>query len=386
MKVGMLIDELISGGFQKVAIMEAKYFQKLGFEVFLVVLHRTKNKGYIDLIKQNNIKVIYLSDRLPFFLRINFHFPFFAFFSFFHIFYPLFIYKYIQDKEFDVFITHGTYTSFSSISIFNKLKIPYICFVHDSITYILNQKYKDKFLGRFLSILIPIANKLDIMIIKNAKSIIAFPDMITEMKKIFPTYNNYHKIFNGCETIEESKINFKKSNFAISVTKWDQGKNFIFLLDIWNDLEKKIALKIIGTFHPVSLKYEMEELIKQKGLKESIEIIGPVNESELSEYYKNAKFLIHPCKEAFGMTILEASANGCPAVFTDNSGVAVLYSDKIKKWLPEENNLYEYKNIINKFVQENQNEYENLVKEYFISAKNNSWIKHCKQIKKLINA
>ncbi len=384
MKIGILIDELISGGFQKVALMEAKYLKKLGHDVSLVILHKIKIEGYIDLIKNNNINVIYISDRLPCYLKINFRFPFFAFFSFMHIFYPFFIYKYIRKNEFDIFITHGTYTAFSSIRIKKKIKIPYICFVHDPITYIINQKYKDKFLGNFSKLLTPIAKKLDKMIIKNATSVFAFPDMIDEMKKTYPDYPHYYEIFNGCESIDQDDVEYGKRNYCISVTKWDQGKNFELLIEIWKKLSNRIPLKVVGSFSPVKLEKDYRRKIKENSLSEYIEIIGKVSETELINYYKNAKFLIHPCREAFGMTILEASANGCPAIFTRNSGVARLYPKFIKTKLPNENDLMEYINIINYFIKVPEQEYRVLVNDYYKTAKENSWENHCKKINTLI--
>lgn len=380
MKIGILIDELISGGFQKVAIMEAKYFQKMGYEVFLVVLHRAENEGYKELIKENKIKVIYLSDRLPFYLRINFRFPFFAFFSFFHIFYPFFIHKYMKKEEFDIFIAHGTYTAFSSIAISTKLKIPYICFVHDSVTYILNQKYKNKFLGNFLGILIPVANKIDKMIVKNAKLIIAFPEMINKLKTIVPNYQYYQPIYNGCEPIDERKINYNKKNYAIAVTKWDQGKNFEFLLSVWLNLDKKIPLKVIGPFYPGKLQIEFRKKILEYKLGDYIKLVGAKDEVELNKYYSEAKFLIHPCKEAFGMTILEASAKGCPAIFTKNSGVAELFSEDIKMRLPNENDIKKYKNTINCLAKLTQQEHRKLINSYYKVAMENSWKNHCKKL------
>jgi len=380
MKIGILIDELIPGGFQKVAIMEAKYFKKLGHEASLVVLHRIKNEGYEDLIKENNIRVIRLSDRLPFLLKINFKFPFFAFFSFFHIFYPTFIWRYIERDEFDFFITHGTYTTFSSIAIKKKLKIPFISFIHDSVTYILENKYRNKFPNGVFVALLFVAKRLDCKIINNSDAVIAFPDMIKEMKNICPAYQNYHEIFNGCEAIKETEINFNKSNFAIAATKWDQGKNFGFLLDIWNSSNIKIPLKVIGSFHPATLKDEMEQLVNKKGLNGIVEIVGQVTEEELSKYYRNAKFLVHPCREAFGMTILEASANGCPAIFTNNSGVAVLYPSAVRDRLPVENDLKGYSKEIACWTELGEDDYCNLVKDYYAVAVRSSWVSHSEQI------
>lgn len=385
MKIGILIDELISGGFQKVAVMETKYLQKLGYEVSLVVLHRTKHLGYQDIIGKDDIDVIYMSDRLPWYLKMNFHFPLFAFFSFFHIFYPLFIHRYIKKNECDIFVTHGTYTAFSSIAILKRLNIPYIFFDHDPITYILLQKYQNKLLGKLLFFLIPLARLLDKAIVDNAKTVIAYPDMIMEMKKVNPDYPDYYGIFNGCEVISDGQLNHQRENYAVAATKWDQGKNFELLLEIWKQLEPKIPLKIVGTFANESVRVEYEQAIKDAGLENIIEIIGSVSEEVLRGYYKKAKLLVHPCREAFGMTILEAAANGCPAVFSSNSGVAELFSEEIKEMLPKENDVHDYLVQIKRAMSLSQEDYEFLAKEYYAVAVKNSWENHCQKIISLIN-
>ncbi len=384
MKIGILIDELVSGGFQKVAIMEVKYFNTLGHDASLLVLHRIKDEGYQDLIRQNNIPVVHLSDRLPFFLKLNFKFPFFAFFSFFHVFYPGFIWRYIKYDNFNVLLAHGTYTIFSAIPARRRLKIPCISFIHDSVAYIIDNKYQSKLSRPVYLFLSSVARKIDKKIIRNSDVVLAFPDMITEMKKIMPAYLGYREIFNGCEILPEGELNFNKSDFAIAVTKWDQGKNFSFLLDLWTKLDKKIELKIIGSFHPADLKIEMKKMIDEHHLGSYIELVGEVTEEILSQYYREAKFLIHPCREAFGMTILEASANGCPAVFTRDSGVAELYSESIKDVLPVENNLNQYEKMVDNILQMSKTDYENLVRIYYIHAIKNSWIQHCNNILKLL--
>lgn len=380
MKIGILIDELISGGFQKVAVMEAKYLKKLGHDVSLVVLHRTKHLGYQDIIAKDDIDVIYLSDRLPWYSRMNFHFPLFAFFSFFHIFYPLFIHRYIKKDEFSIFVTHGTYTAFSSIAISKSLNIPYICFDHDPISYILPQKYHNKLLGKLLFFLMPLAKFFDKTIVNNAKTVIAFPDMITELRKIYPSYQNYHEIFNGCEILPEDQLDYQRENYAIAATKWDQGKNFELLLEVWRKLELKIPLKIVGTFARESVRAEYEQAIKDTKLENLIEIVGGVSEEALRGYYKKAKLLVHPCREAFGMTILEAAANGCPAVFSNNSGVVALFPEVIKKRLPKENDTNGYLVQIKKILSLSHDDYVFLAKQYYAMAVKNSWESHCKKI------
>jgi len=385
MKIAVLIDELISGGFQKVALMEVKYLRNMGYDADLVVLHRTRNLGYQDIIKDNNIKVVFLSDRLPRLLRLNFRIPFFSFFSFFHIFYPLFIYRFIKGKEYDYFVSHGTYTMFSSIAISKHRGIPYVGYVHDSVTYILRQKYKKRVLHYLLSVLMPLANYLDKLVINNSLRIVAYPFMINQMTKLVQDPRKYTSIYNGCELDSQGELRYDRENFCIAVTKWDEGKNFELLIDVWLRITKKVILKVVGTFHPKELEEKYNSLIKQRGLESSIEIVGGVDELTLASYYKKAKLLIHPCREAFGMTILEAAALGCPSIFTSNSGVAELFPAELIKTLPKEGVITDYIEAINTIENLSSEEYKDLVKAYYRVAEANSWEMHCKKLIEVLN-
>lgn len=384
MKIAVLIDELISGGFQKVAIMEVIYLKKLGYSADLVVLHRTKNLGYQDIIEENNINVVFLSDRLPALLKFNFRIPLFSFFSFFHIFYPLFIYRFINFKEYDYFISHGTYTILSSVAISKKKGIPYIGYIHDSISYILKQKYKNRTLRYFLPLLMPVANLLDKLIITNSMYVIAFPFMIKQMSSLVRHFDRFVPIYNGCIAGDTKEILHTRESFYIAVTKWDEGKNFELLIKLWSRMPKKPKLRVIGSYYPENLKDKYISLINENGLQSCIEILGAVDEQTLNSYYKRAKVLIHPCREAFGMTILESAAFGCPSVFTSNSGVAELFPEKIRKQLPEEGNLDDYIASISMIENLPTEKYTDLIKDYHLVAKENSWEEHCKKIISLL--
>ena len=86
MKVAVVVDEMIQGGFQRVALNEVIELSKYkNTKAHLVVLKKTNPIGYREIINKNNVTIDFLDSNLPSILRINFKFPFFAFFSLFHI-------------------------------------------------------------------------------------------------------------------------------------------------------------------------------------------------------------------------------------------------------------------------------------------------------------
>jgi len=211
--------------------------------------------------------------------------------------------------------------------------------------------------------------------------VIAYSDMIKFMSKLYPNKKKYSEIYNG---VELKSFNSARKSFAITATKWDQGKNLEFLINIWDNISEKTPLKIVGKFVPEKLRMDYSRMIKDKKLETKVEIIGPVSENQLAKLYSEAIMLVHPCREAFGMTILEAWATGCPCVFSTNSGVINITEDQLTNPLPRENNIKDYYSSINYILELNKKEYQNLSRMCYSIASKNSWQNHCKKIIQLI--
>ncbi|MBS3079144.1 glycosyltransferase [Candidatus Pacearchaeota archaeon] len=373
MKIGIFVDELFTGGFQKVALEEAIELKKEGKDVYFYILKRSKESEYEKILNKNNIKIIYLSDRVPNYLNINFKFPLFAFFSLFHVTYPFILPNYFKE-DLNLIISHGTYTCFSAIRIAKKKNIKIINFVHDPVQFILEQKYNKNFIKRTIfKILSKFGWIADRYILKNSDSIVAFPEMIEFLKEKHNIYVNYHIISNG---VELGKKCNKKQNYVIAFTKWDQGKNVEFLIEIWKNLAKKIQLKIIGKWAKESEMNEFIKKISSNDLKEYISVEGQMTTDKTRKYLRNARFLVHPCREPFGMTIFEAAAEGTPCIMTDNSGVARFFN-KSNSVRVKENSLKEYLEAINYLIK-NSNKTIKLGNEAYKVAEKNSWKNHNK--------
>src|SRR5205814_1176994 len=125
LKIGVMIDRIIVGGVEKIAIEEVAAFRKAGYDATLLVLSRNypDPKAFKDQLK--DIPIIHLEDRIPKFLRFSFKFPFFNFFSFFHLTYPIYLPFVVRKREFDFIVSQNPYTSFTALSLSKFRKIPY---------------------------------------------------------------------------------------------------------------------------------------------------------------------------------------------------------------------------------------------------------------------
>lgn len=96
----------------------------------------------------------------------------------------------------------------------------------------------------------------------------------------------------------------QRENFYLAVGRLTPYKKFDLLVETFN--QTGLPLKIVGTGIA-------EQELKQKA-KENIQFLGFVPDEQLHELYRQAKALIFPQLEDFGITPLEAMASGCPVI------------------------------------------------------------------------
>jgi len=86
------------------------------------------------------------------------------------------------------------------------------------------------------------------------------------------------------------------------------------------EMKEAPVLKIVGTGY---FKYYLEYIIKAEGLQRLVEFEGEIHGKQLKEYYSQAKMLIYtPLNEPFGLVPVEAMANGCPVIVSNQGGCA----------------------------------------------------------------
>ena len=98
------------------------------------------------------------------------------------------------------------------------------------------------------------------------------------------------------------------------VGRFSPEKNLLFLIDTFNTLPQ-FTLNLIG-FGP-----QCEELKAKSG--ENINIIGPINNIDLPQYYAaNDVFILPSLSETWGLVVEEALNNGIPVILSNHVGCA----------------------------------------------------------------
>lgn len=179
------------------------------------------------------------------------------------------------------------------------------------------------------------------------------------------------------EAVDENLIkrNFKKKPFFLYVGNAYPHKNLDRLVNIFNKI-KNAKLILAGR-----KDYFYSRLEKSAG--ENIEFIYNASDSKLSQLYSEAKFFIAPSfMEGFGLSLLEAMANGCIALvsnissFKEVSKGSAVYFDPSK-----ENEIYE------KVLAALNNNFDEkkIIESELKAVKDFSWRKMAEQTLKIYN-
>lgn len=145
---------------------------------------------------------------------------------------------------------------------------------------------------------------------------------------------NAYKICNPISYKNNKKTKLTKK--VIAVGRLEKQKNFSELIDIWEGFlvtNSDYRLYILGDG---SLKEELENKIINKGLSESIFLLGKVDNIDF--YYKNSDFLVMTSiYEGLPLALLEAKAWSLPVIAYDcPTGPKEIINDGIDGYLIEQ--------------------------------------------------
>lgn len=365
-KIGVLVDQISRGGTSKLAIEEVRQLQQNGIPAQLLVLYDNKLGLYQDMLAHINIRMLW--NEIPPALRINAKIPFFSFFSLFHVTYIFLLPFIIKHKEYECVISHLGYTCFSAYSLSKIRKIPYVAYVHDSISYIIKKVYLRKSWSALLFYPVYLISKIiDRIILKNAMAICKqsrfeadYLEKISR-KKIYIVPPATHKRRDSIPSVRGGRL--------AAFTKWDFSKNFEFLIEVIKRLPAEHKLYVAGQWHPEGYLFDMKQRISREGLSERIVFITGLNEEGIRTFFDQALCLIHPLLEAWGSTLYEAACNGVAFIAPRGCGISDYLVHERDAFYPTHDSLEEYLHYINVFLKDHKKAYD-MGRQAWVDIKN----------------
>ncbi len=382
-KVAVIIGQMTYiGGVGIAAVNEVRELRKLGVEANLVVIFRKEEFDSIRIFGADDIPVIFLSDSLPKWLRSNFRIPGFSFFSFFHLSSIFWLPFVIKKYKYKALVVHETYNSFSAIACARLLKVKLLTYLWDPVSYIIPRIYKRKIPPILFPIILSCSRLIDGFIIKNSNLILLGSGLHEKLVSDIAPASKIIKIPVGTKIQE--KIHFNRDPIVIALTKWDKGKNPEFLLEIARKLNGEFKFIIAGNWTDDRQKEEFEKMIETSGLVNIVKVVGKVTEEEKFKLFSQARVLVHPIVEAFGMMALEAAGCGCPFIMPKGSGVTELFIDSKHGYFIPEGDLNTFVSKLNLLINDQKKSAE-MGEEAYKMAKNYSWNEHARRINKILN-
>ncbi len=217
-------------------------------------------------------------------------------------------------------------TSEAAKGIITKPKTKHLCYMLTPTRYLWSHYdvyFEDPFLRFFSRPVVSYLRSWDGVASRRPDKILAISKIVKDRikkyygidsKVVYPpfSFGNFDFIKNG-SFVADSR--FKAKNYYLVVSRLENYKRVDLMIEAFKIL--KLPLLIVG------VGSQMKYLKKISSSSPNITIVGKVvGDSLMAGYYKNAKALIMPQEEDFGLVSLEAQSFGVPVISYKESGAA----------------------------------------------------------------
>lgn len=383
MRIGLLIDELAPGSAPKVIGQTYKGLERLGHQCEAIALIDAKEGSEVSSVYNihlSGVKIKYIFGRRP---GWDFKLPGFSFFSLHHFLSFFAAPLIVKRREYDIIIANGQFATFAAWGLRLFRGIPYIFYVHcDPCTYTLRKTYSKTWLRVLYPLIYIFAWLLDTSASQGAKALITSGKLHQERFRHL-SKNPCENLVLGCFSSEVFTPYNQREKAILTYDRWDIGNKPEVFLDLLENTEKKIKLKIGGFWYLKSIKDNFLREVKRRGLEDRVELLGPLNEKMILDLCSGVILHVHPNQEAFGMQTLEAAACGACIIVPAGSGVADSFEHGVHGYFPKEKDIAELSRYVN-IVFSDLNKSEEMGRRAWERAKEYNWPNYSQHLEAII--
>lgn len=334
----------IAGGIERVLSVKANYFaEKLGYEIHIVITDGKGKRPFFNLhpsIQVHQLDINY-DEWLPLYYR------FFAFF---------------KKRKLHVKRLNNLLSQIKpDITILLvRREVGFIHKITDRSVKIA-ENHIDK--NRYLTSINPLLAKYvpcclieywKRRCVKQLKNLDKFVILTNEDKESWTELENVTVIPNPL-TFLPNKTSLCDSKQVIAVGRYDKQKGFDMLISAWRIVAMKHADWILRIFGDGPLRKELELLVAEKGVADSLYLEFPTK-NIADKYVESSVFVLSSRFEGFGLVIIEAMVCGLPVVsFACPCGPRDIIKDQEDGILVEKENIENLAENISRLI-ENEEE------------------------------
>jgi glycosyltransferase involved in cell wall biosynthesis len=380
-----MIDRLVLGGVEKTAIEEVRALREIGFDATLLVLKRDRSVPQSVREWLSGVPVEYLDDRIASFLRVSWRIPGFYFFSAFHVFYALVLPWRTRRREWDMILSHNSYTTFSAWTLSKFRRIPYCMFVWDPITSVLVRAYPSGTIRMLQPLLLPAGRRIDTVLARGALRVIvssrSYVSYLVALLKsgLAPTI-----VPSGCHPASVPRG--RPGDYLLAATSWKEGKQLEVLLHALQAV-RETRLVVAGRWLHEGYRERMAALTNDLGLDDRVTFTGELSEDAMADLARNALCAVTLNAElGFGMPALEAAAQGCTFVCPRVAGVAAYFQDGVEAFYFDEGDSEGLSRILKRLVEDPELAYRAGLSAWKRARSSLTWRDHAAAIAQAIGA
>jgi glycosyltransferase involved in cell wall biosynthesis len=202
-----------------------------------------------------------------------------------------------------------------------------------------------------------------------------FINSLNPDKEIVVIYPSVHPI--------EKPVKIKK-DFVLMVTAWKRGKSPEYIFEIVKAVPE-LKIKMVGIWIDILYRQEFDKLLDESGFDKQIEIVGEVNETQLSEYFSEARVVLQTNDDrGFGMPALEAAGHGTTFIVPEGQGVCMLFTNNKDGYYTKEKDTKTIVALLKTLIDDKDMAKSMGDKAWRKVVKNYSWENHAIALSKIV--